>query len=95
MTMARYLRGYHWDSGQLGVDIYLDQDLWHAIQDVLPLAARDRDPIDPVKLTSWQTGRVADATGLPIDPSGYDYFLEADEHWRVVAEIRDSLFAEV
>lgn len=94
MTVAHYLRGYHWDSGELGVDIHLDGEMWPAIKAALPTMAHDHDLIDPVALTHWQTVRLADATGLPVDPAGFDYFIEADEHWRVVAEVRDALLAQ-
>lgn len=94
MTIAHHLRGYHWDSGQLGVDVHLRPEILPEVRDVLHV---EGDPrlIDPVELTPRQALRLADAFGLSIDPVGFDYFVEADEDWRVVAELHEALLEQL
>ena len=90
MTMVWHLRGYERDTGLLGKDFPLAPVKVRAVRGVLSNRDGEAIPVDPSELTPRTADRIADAIGLPIDSDRFDYFVEAEEDWRIVAAMRES-----
>jgi hypothetical protein len=91
MTIAWHLRGYDRRSDLLAAEYDIKQELLPIMRDLLPEPENDPGMIDPYELTRDQTVRLADAIGLSIHPDRFDYFVEADEDWRMVEAKRESI----
>lgn len=94
MTVAHYLRGYDRRTGRLGVEFAIVPTLLAAVRRALPDASDDPGLIDPYELTHCQTVRLAGLLDFEVYLGRFDYFVEAEEDWHVVAAIRDSLCAK-
>jgi hypothetical protein len=90
MTMSWHLRGYARETGRLSKDFHIQPDLLPIVRDVLPDTDEDPVLIEPHELSPSRADRLADAIGLVVQPDLFDYFIEAEEDWRVVAAIRAS-----
>lgn len=85
MTVAHHLRGYYKTTGSLGFDMSIVEVMLPAVRDALGDFAHDPDLIDPHELTREGAIRLEAATGLSLNRYRFDYFVEADEDWRLVA----------
>ena len=90
MTMSWHLRGYARETGLLSKDFYIQPDLLPVVRTVLPATYDDPILIEPRELTASRADRLADAIGVAVQPDMFDYFVEAEEDWRVVAAMRQS-----
>ena len=95
MTVAYHLRGYHTRTGALGQEFVIGASTLLDVRRALRETGDDPELIDPHELGSNQARQVAEALGVSIDTERFDYFVEAEEDWRVVAAIRDARFVEV
>jgi hypothetical protein len=90
MTMSWHLRGYARETGLLSKDFYIQPDMLPVVRNVLPDSHDDPVLIEPHELSPSRADRLADAIGVLVQPDLFDYFVEAEEDWRVVAAIRAS-----
>jgi hypothetical protein len=95
MTIAHHLRGYHRQSGYLGAEFAIADRMLPDVRAILREAEDYPDLIDPYELARDQAFRLAEVLGFIVDPDLFDYFVEAEEDWRVVAVMRDARFVEV
>jgi hypothetical protein len=94
MTVAYHLRGYDRTTEFVGVEFDIPATMLPFVRNLLPQAAADPDLIEPHELVSDQVVRLAQELGIGIDdPDTFDFYIEADEDWRTVAEKRDALRA--
>ena len=93
MSVTHHLRGYDRRTGLSGFDDEIPPSMLSAVRDALPAAHDDPGLIDPHELTRDQTVWLAGLLGSVVDAQ-FDYFVESEEHWRVVAAARESLYAE-
>ena len=93
MTVAYHLRGYDKATEFVGVEFDIPATMLPFVKDLVPLAAADPDLIEPHELVSDQVARLAQELGIGIDPDAFDFYIEADEDWRTVANKRDTLRA--
>lgn len=94
MTVKYHLRGFDRRTEFLGVDIDISPELLAVVRELLPEAADDPEFIDPLPITDSQAIRVAEVLGVPVDPDRFEYFIESDEDWRVVAAQCEALRAK-
>jgi len=90
MTIAWHLRGYDRRTETLGCEFDISPGMLPLVRAVLPKPENDPELIDPYVLTRDLTIRLADGIGVSIHPDRYDYFVEADEDWRLVEARRTS-----
>jgi hypothetical protein len=93
VSVTHHLRGYDRRTGLPGFDDEIPASMLSAVREVLPATEDDPGLIDPHELTRDQTVWLAGLLGGVVDPQ-FDYFVEAEEDWRVVAAIRESQYAE-
>ena len=93
MTVAYHLRGYDRTTEFVGVEFDIPATMLPFVKDLLQQAAADPDLVEPHELVSDQVARLAQKLGIDIDPDAFDFYIEADEDWRTVAEKRDTLRA--
>ncbi len=86
MSLKRYLRGYDRASEVLRVQYDFPDDLLPLARPLIGDVSDDPDLLDPHALTPAHVREIAEKLGLPIDGSRYDFYLEAEEDWRLVAE---------
>jgi hypothetical protein len=93
MSVTWHLRGYDRHSELLATQYEIPLEMLATIRAIV--AAEDNDPamLDPRELSWDQTVRLAQVSGWSIDPNRFDYFIEADEDWRVVEAKREALAA--
>ena len=94
MTIAHHLRGYHRQTGHIGAEFAITARTLPDVREVLRQSEDDPDLIDPYELARDQASRLAEILGVVVDPGRFDYFVEAEEDWRVVAAIRQTRYAE-
>jgi len=94
MTMTWHLRGYHRPDGALGFDLGLTPAMRLSVHEVLRASEDEPDLVDPYELARDQTVRMAEALDIAVDLDRFDYFVESEEDWRVVAMRRDVLRAQ-
>ncbi len=94
MTMTWHLRGYHRPNGTLGFDLGLTPAMRLSVDEVLRASEDEPDLVDPYELARDQTVRMAEALDIAVDLDRFDYFVESEEDWRVVAIRRDALRAQ-
>ena len=85
MTVKYHLCGFDRRTDFLGVDIEIPPAMLAAVRELLPEAADDPEFIDPHAITDSQAIRVAEVLGVSVDLERFEYFIESDEDWRVVA----------
>jgi hypothetical protein len=89
MSVTRWLRGYNRQTEVLGGQ-------WGIPSDEMPWIRRtvgkpdDPELLDPHPLSARQVRSLAARLCLPIDPTEYDYYIEAEDDWKKVAEMRDA-----
>jgi hypothetical protein len=93
MTVAYHLRGYDKTTEFVGVEFDIPTIMLPFVKDLLQQAAADPDLIEPHELVSDQVARLAHELAIVVDPDAFDFYIEADEDWRTVAEKRDALRA--
>ena len=93
MTVAYHLRGYDKTTEYVGVEFDIPATMLSFVKDLLAEASADPDLIEPHELASDKVARLAHELGIGVDPNAFDFYLEADEDWRTVAEKRDALRA--
>jgi len=93
MTVAYHLRGYDKTTELVGIEFDIPSTMLPFVKDLLQQAAADPDLVEPHELVSDQVARLAQKLGIDIDPDAFDFYIEADEDWRTVAEKRDTLRA--
>ena len=91
MTMTYHLRGYHRETEYLGSEFDLSPTMLPSVNEVLREAEDDSDLIDPYELEAEQTIRLAEALGIAVAPDVFDYFVESEEDWSIVAVRRDAM----
>jgi len=84
MTVAYHLRGYDKTTELVGVEFDIPMTMLPFVRDLLPEASADPDLIEPHELVSDQVARLAHELGIGIDPDAFDFYIGADEDWRVV-----------
>jgi len=82
MTLAYHLRGYDKTTEFVGVEFDIPSTMLSFVKDLLPEASANPDLIEPHELMSDQVARLAHELGIGVDPDGFDFYIEADEHWR-------------
>jgi hypothetical protein len=90
MTVAHLLRGYDRRTGGLEVAFGIGPHMLTGVRTALREADVEPELVDPYELTPDQTLRLAEVLGFSVEPHRLDYFIEAEEDWRVVAAIRDA-----
>jgi hypothetical protein len=93
MTVAYHLRGYDKTTEFVGVACDIPTTMLPFVKDLLQQAAADPDLMEPHELVRDQVARLAHELAIVVDPDAFDFYLEADEDWRAVAEKRDTLRA--
>jgi hypothetical protein len=91
MTVAYHLRGYDRTTELVGVEFDIPATTLPFLKDLVPQAAADPDLIEPHELVRDQVARLVRELGIGIDPDAFDFYIEADEDWRAVAEKRDAV----
>ena len=94
MTVKYHLCGFDRRTEFLGVDIDIPPAMLAAVRELLPEAADDPEFIDPHAITDSQAIRVAEVLGVSVDLDRFEYFIESDEDWRVVAAQVDAMRAK-
>jgi hypothetical protein len=77
----------------VGVEFDVPATMLPFVKELLPEASTDPDLIEPHELASEQVARLAHELGIGVDPDAFDFYIEASEDWRTVAEKRDALRA--
>ncbi len=85
MTVKYHLCGFDRRTESLAVDFDIRPEMLTVVHEPLPEAADDPEFIDPLPITDSQAIRVAEVLGVPVDLDRFEYFIESDEDWRVVA----------
>ena len=93
MTVAYHLRGYDRTTEFVGVEFDIPATTLPFLKDLLQQAAADPDLTEPHELVSDQVARLAQELAIVVDPDAFDFYIEADEDWRTVANKRDTLRA--
>jgi hypothetical protein len=88
MTVACHLRGYDKTTEFVGVEFDIPVTLLPFVKDLLPEAATDPDLIEPHELAADRVVRLARELGISVDPDTFDFYIEADEDWRLVEEAK-------
>lgn len=90
MSLTRWLRGYHRQTEVLGGQWNIPTDEMPWIRRTVGSKPDDPDLLDPHALTTRQVRTLIAKLNLRIDPTEYDYYVEAEEDWKKVAEMRDA-----
>jgi hypothetical protein len=93
MTLAHHLRGYDRHTELLGVEYDIAEPLLALVKELVTAPSDDPDLIQPYPLDRTQVARLAEQIDEVVDPTAFDYFVEADDDWRSVAAKRDALRA--
>ncbi len=88
MTVAYHLRGYDKTTELVGVEVDIPATTLPFLKDLVPQAAADPDLVEPHELARDQVARLACELGIGIDPDAFDFYIEADEDWRLVEAAR-------
>src|SRR5208337_1620111 len=88
MTVAYHLRAYDKTTGFVGVEFDIPVTLLAFVKDLFPEASADPDLIDPHESACDQVARLAHELGIGVDPDAFDFYIEADEDWRLVEEAK-------
>jgi hypothetical protein len=91
MSLRRHLRGYDKWSEALRSQYDVPKELLPIARQLIGETPDDPDLLDPHPLDPDQVRALARRLGMQIDPQQYDYYLEADEDWQKVAQMRDAL----
>ncbi len=78
MTAAYYLRGYDKTTEFMATEFRLPTRLLDFVRSLVRPPADDPDMIFAYELDSPAVTRISNATGTPIDPTAFDYFVEAN-----------------
>jgi hypothetical protein len=89
VTATYHLRSYEKATGQWDADIDLTPAQLPIVRGLLPETEYDPDLVHPRGLSRDQAVELAERIGVTVEPDNFDYFVEADEDWRVVASRRD------
>jgi len=93
MTVTWHLRGFDKRTERESVDFIIPQAFVTRVRELFPQAKEDPELVDPHELTDDQALRVADVIGVTVDPARFDYSVESEEDWRIVAAQRDAMRA--
>lgn len=93
MSLARYLRGYDKRYETLRDQHDIPTGELPFLQELVGPAADDPDLFDPHPLGGSELRRLAQRLGITTDEDRYDYYVEAEEDWRRVAQMRDAISA--
>jgi hypothetical protein len=91
MSLKRWIRGYDVHTEVLRGQWEIPSNEMHWVQRIVNSQnADDPDFLDSYPLTRAQARAFGYKFNLPLDATAFDYFLEADEDWKRVTELRDS-----
>jgi hypothetical protein len=93
MTLAHHLRGYGRHTELRGVEYDIAEPLLPLVNELVTARSDDPDLLQPYPLDRTQVARLAEQTGEAVDPTAFDYCVEADDDWKSVAAKRDALRA--
>jgi hypothetical protein len=91
VSAAHYLRGYDKLSDGLEVQYEVPASLLSLVRQLIGDTPSDPELFDPHQLTPKQVKVLASKLGYFVDDGKYEFYFEAEEDWKKVAEMRDAL----
>lgn len=82
MTVAYHLRGYNRRTEFVGVEFDIPVTMLPFVKGLLPDSDADPDLFEPHAIACEQVARLARELGINVDPTAFDFYIEADEDWR-------------
>lgn len=82
MTVAYHLRGYDRTTEYVGVELDIPVELLPLVKSLLPDLDADPDLYHPHAIACDQVARLTQELSVSVDPSAFDFYIEADEDWR-------------
>jgi len=82
MTVAYHLRGYDKRTEFVGVEFDIPEAMLPLVKTLLADIDADPDLVEPHPIACDQVARLARELDLIVDPTAFDFYIEADEDRR-------------